>query len=276
LQAQHLIAAGGLIGASAGEHLIEDQPQGIKIALHRDATAGELLRSLVGRRALPRVERAPGRSRGSEAKIGDQDLSTAVDHDVGGLEIAVQYALFMRRLEAGAQFGGDFEGLIGRHSPDPPQQRRQVLAVHEFHAKERNAVCFSDVMDPADVRMGNPAREAGLVVESVQRGCIGRQVPGQEFEGNLLPQDQVEGPVHLPHASGAGQRFNPVTSVQHHARFDPESVLTDHGRIFGQSARFRFRSRRSSQPTGGTRFHVLGKSGKAAGAGPHRVTNCII
>ena len=57
------------------------------------------------------------------------------------------------------------ERLVLWQPADAPQQRRQILAVHVLHREERVAVGFADVVDAADVRVRDLAREANLVVE---------------------------------------------------------------------------------------------------------------
>ena len=50
----------------------------------------------------------------SQAEIGDADLPLAIDHDVGGLEVAVQDAALVRGGQARAQLTREIERLVLR------------------------------------------------------------------------------------------------------------------------------------------------------------------
>jgi hypothetical protein len=102
-------------------HLIEDEPQRVEIAAEGDLFAGELLRGHVGGRPHPHVPFLHVRGQTRQAEIGDADLPLPIDHDVGGLQVAVDHALVVGRGQTGADLPGDLRRLVGSEAPDPSQ-----------------------------------------------------------------------------------------------------------------------------------------------------------
>ena len=93
----------------------------------------------------------------------------AVDHDVGGLQIAMQHALVVRGGQTRAELARDLQRLIGGQPADAAQQRAEIFAIDVFHGKKRLAVDFADVVDAADIGMRDLARDAHFVVEARQQ-----------------------------------------------------------------------------------------------------------
>ena len=100
-----------------------------------------------------------------QAEVGDADLAGAVEHDVRGLQIAMDDAALVRRGEPGADLARDLERAIFGEAADAPQQRREILAVDVLHRQERAAVDLVDVVDAADVRVRDLPRHAHFGVE---------------------------------------------------------------------------------------------------------------
>ena len=101
-----------------------------------------------------------------QAEVGDAHVALAVEHHVRGLQVAVQHALLVRRGQPGAELPRDLERLVRRQPADPPQQRGEVLAVHELHRQEEVALGLADVVDAAHRRVRDLARDAHLAVEA--------------------------------------------------------------------------------------------------------------
>ena len=203
----------GLERASAGEHLVEHEAERIDVALGRDLAARDLLGRHVRRRA--RTQRLAGDAR--EAEVGDPHLAGVVEHDVRRLQIAMDDAAFVRRGQAGADLARDFDRSIGGKTAELPQQRRQLLAVHELHRQEGVTVNLVDVVDAADVGVRDLPRHAHFVVELHQAGRIAIELRRQELQRDRLPELQVVGPVDLAHPAASEPADDPIAPAEERA-----------------------------------------------------------
>jgi len=87
------------------------------------------------------------------SEVGQSRLPPAVNHDVRGLEIAMQHASIVSGSEPGADLSRRLDAFVGRQASDAPQQRGKILAIHELHRQEVPPIDVRDVVDTADVRM---------------------------------------------------------------------------------------------------------------------------
>ena len=115
------------------EELVEDEAERVDVAPDRHLASFELLGRHVGGRAGDALGHRTGRG---EAEVHDADPAGAVEHDVRGLQIAMDHAALVGGREAGADLPRDLERLVLRQTADTPQQRRQILAVHVLHRQE--------------------------------------------------------------------------------------------------------------------------------------------
>ena len=191
--------------ALAGEDLVEHETEGVEIRLDGQLSSLELLGRHVLRRAGLRFASGDAGRRAGESEVGDLRAAAAVDHHVGGFQIAMEHALVMRGAQARAQLARDFRGLVLRQPADAPQQRRKVFAVDVFHRQEVAAFDVAKVEDAADVGMRHLQREADLIEEPLQAIGILLHVARQEFQRDGLAELQVIGAIHLAHAAAAEQ-----------------------------------------------------------------------
>ena len=106
-----------------------------------------------------------------------RDAAAPVDHDVGGLQVAVQDAPLVRRGEAGAELARDLERLVRRAGARCAQQRGEVLAVHVLHREEVLALDLADVVHAADVGVRDLPRDADLGVEALEAVGVALRAP---------------------------------------------------------------------------------------------------
>ena len=180
----------------------------------------ELLGRHVLRRAGLRFAARDAGGRARQTEVGDLRAAAAVDHDVGGLEIAMQHALVVRRRQARAELPRDLDGLVFRQPADAAQQRRQILAVHVLHREEvRRAVRrrSTDVEDAADVRMRDAQRQADFVEEPLEPIRVALDVARQELQRDGLAELQVVGAVDLAHAAAAEQADHAIAAGEDRA-----------------------------------------------------------
>ena len=140
-------------------------------------------------------------------------VAALVHHDIGRLQVAVDDATIVRRRQPRANFTGRLHGLICWQTADTRQQRRQIFAVHILHGEERRAPEFADIVDAADVRVRNLARDAHLAMEALQQPLVARGFLGKKLERHRLPQHQIGGTIDFAHAAAAQQVNDAVASA---------------------------------------------------------------
>ena len=113
----------GVGGEFAGEHLVEDDAEGVDVGAVVDGVGGGALfggHVLGGAhdRGAVVVFRGPwsvirGGNDASEAEVGDFDLAGLSEEDVFGFDVAVDDAAVVGVLEGVADLGDDGEGVVG-------------------------------------------------------------------------------------------------------------------------------------------------------------------
>jgi hypothetical protein len=135
-----------------------------------------------------------------EAEVHDADAVVAVDHDVVGLEVAMD--------EAGGVGGGDPAGgvLEGAQELGPAAGLGagpgvEALAGDELHGDPDAVDVGADVVDGDDVGVGELGEGLGLAQEADLAAAAGSGA--QELEGDLAVEVGVEGGVDDAHGAGA-------------------------------------------------------------------------
>ena len=81
----------------------------------------------------------------------------------------------------------------------------EVLAVDVLHRQKGMSLDLADVVDAADVRVGDLARDANLGAESRELAVAGGDRVGQELQRDRLAEDEVIRAVDLAHPATAEQ-----------------------------------------------------------------------
>ena len=139
------------------------------------------MRSAVAYFGARNLVRQPG-----QPEVCEQDLSAAIQHDVAGLQISMQYSFLVCRCQAGAEFARNFERFIRRQAADAAKQRTKILAVDIFHGEKNMPVNFADVVDAAHIGMRHLPRHAHLVSKTGECIRVAERAFGQEFQGHRL------------------------------------------------------------------------------------------
>ena len=184
-----------------------------------------MLRRHVGGRAVAHLGAGELVGDGGQSEIHDDHFAALVDHDVLRLEVAMDHAAVVRRRQPGAELARRLEGLVGGQPADAQQQRREVFAIHVLHGDERHAFDFADVVNAADVGVGDQARHAHFAVESLQQALIARRLFGQELQGYGLSERQVGGAIDLAHSAAAEQSDDAVAPAEQGSRDEAAFVL---------------------------------------------------
>jgi hypothetical protein len=101
---------------------------------------------------------------------------------------------------------------------------REVLAVHVLHGKEVAAGHLADVVDAANVRVGDRTRGADFGEETLEQLPVRREAIRQEFQGDGLAELQVVGAVDLSHAAATEKADDPIAVGQNGSRREAARV----------------------------------------------------
>ena len=92
-------------------------------------------------------------------------MTAARDEDVGWLNVAVDDAFSMRRIECVGQLDGEGQNQTRFPSVAQPMRCLSVIALEKLHGDERFAVLVVNLVDGADIGMIEGGRSAGLAAE---------------------------------------------------------------------------------------------------------------
>ncbi len=200
-------------GPRLREHLVEDEAQREEIGPRIDLLSVRLL----GRHVRGRAEDATLLRRAhveqlfvvgehddglvdelGEAKIKDLDRSIAGDHDVLGLDVAMDDARVVRDGEPDRDVARDAHRLRDSERPrgDPRAQR---LSAHELHRDERAALVLARVVDGREARVCDRGRGARLAQKAL--APLVRVCAHQHLQRYFAAQRRIVGRVDRAHPS---------------------------------------------------------------------------
>jgi len=130
------------------------------------------------------VDLRPRSARLGEPEIQDLRIAPRRDEDVRRLDVAVDEAVGVRRVECVGDLRRPGDELVrrDRSAVDPLLERRSF---EELHHDERPALVIADVEDAADVRVAERRRGPGFTLETLARLALLQVLLGQELERNL-------------------------------------------------------------------------------------------
>ena len=216
--------------ALAGQELVEDAAERPDVGslVHRLAArllgAHELrgaeddagLRAVADERRRQReVRLGTGRLRIEslrEAEVEDLDPPVRGDLDVGRLQVPVDDAAIVRRLERLGDLTRDLERLVERKSA-VRQPVRERLSRHELHHDEPRAFRFLQAVDRGDRGVVQGGEHPGLALEPRQALRVAGELLGEGLDRDLPAQPVVVGAIDLSHSAGPERAQN---------RIDPE------------------------------------------------------
>ena len=137
-----------------------------------------------------------------QSEIQHLGLVAVGDKNVGRLDVAVNDALGVRRLERVR----DLDGQLDKHihlQGVLADALLESLPLQQFHGDEIAAVGLPDLIDGADVRVIQGRGGPGLALEALQRRRVFFQLSGQELQSDVPAEVEVFSFVHHTHAAAA-------------------------------------------------------------------------
>jgi hypothetical protein len=125
-----------------------------------------------------------------------------LQHDVGGLQIAVDDPFLMRRIERGGDLSGNSESLGDGQRP-ARQPICERWALDQLEDERRHAITFFQSVDRADVGMVERGEQPRLAREAHAPFRIGCELRRQDLDRDVAPELGVARPIDLAHAARA-------------------------------------------------------------------------
>jgi hypothetical protein len=137
-----------------------------------------------------------------ESEVQNLGAAAGGDEDVGRLDVAVDDARGVSRIQSVEYFHGDGAQRlhIERTIADALLQRRSV---QKLHGDEGAPVLLADVVDRADVRVVQRGGGARVAPEARPRARIRGELGGQELERDKPLEPRVLRPVDNSHPAAA-------------------------------------------------------------------------
>ena len=135
--------------------------------------------------------------------------AVARDHDVGGLDVAMDDAARVRRRER----AGDLDGIVERRGNRQRPLRQQPIerrAVHQLHRDEGRPRVLADLVDGDDVRMVQRRGGLRLADEAAMPLGVRRRFRRQHLDRNRTPEPRIDGAVNDTHPAAADFSLDPV------------------------------------------------------------------
>src|SRR5262249_13730577 len=237
---QHWVNRGGQVGAAAGErgrrggdlrphdrhslvpaerrcaaqHLERGTGERVLVGPPVYRVALDLLGSDVVQRAEElalRGERARRQPVLAQPEVGQVDViglvlpGRSVPQHVGGLDVPVHEAPFVRRVQGRRDLRHDAAGLVRWQRALLLEERQHIAPLGEAHRDEQEPAGLTGGEDRDDVRVVDRGRDAGFPDEPLTERLVQGE-PGREYlQGDASPEPLVVGTVDDGHAAAADE-----------------------------------------------------------------------
>ncbi len=215
-------------GQLAGGRLVHDDAQRVEVAGRAELFALRLLGADVVRRAEHRgIVRHAGVARLRDAKVHDLHVAVGLDHDVGGLDVAVDDVVAVRDAQRRAHLRGYLGDLARVNLAPLLDGRLQVRAAHVLHDDVVGIVVAAPVVDVDDVGALQVGGRLGLLAKARGEGAVCRVLRKHDLERDGAAERAVRGLVDLGHAAHA-YLFKHLVPVAVYSLFHSELLLSPH------------------------------------------------
>ena len=132
-----------------------------------------------------------GVGQAGDAEIGDLHVVTRLDHDVGGLDVAMDDAMAVGEVERLRDLRSQGGRAVHRQSPRRVQLAVQAHAVDELHGQVAHPIELADVVDGHDVGVLEPGGDHGFALEAVHEIGLAEPGRGQALQADGLDRDHA-------------------------------------------------------------------------------------
>ena len=234
MRAPQFHGSGRRKGKAPGEQFVKHNTHRVDVAANAGFAPVNLLRSHVGQRTGNFVPARGIVAAQGQAKVRDAHPASAIEHDIGGFQIAMEKC---RESCAAARPAHSLvrrlQSLVGGQAPDAAQQRCQILAVDVLHGEKVLALHLADVVDAADIWMRNLAGVANFAWRAARAAASFWSAAGRNLRATTLTELDILGAIDFAHAAAAQQGHDPVSFRQHCAW--RESSLSEGRRTWGSA-----------------------------------------
>ena len=165
-----------------------------------------------------------------QPEVEDADRSGVVEHEVAGLDIAVDDSLGMGGLEPAGGLDDAVDRLRHGHRPAVADDAIEVAAFDVFHHQEMHAAIFVGIDGGHDVGMFQPAGGLDFAAESHDRLSVAGEGRRKDLESADAAQPAVAALEDHAHAALADLVEDDVVSDQEPAAL----LLIDGGGLIGR------------------------------------------
>ena len=203
------------------------------------------------------AERIGGVDDAGEPEVEDADSSGGVEHEVAGLDVAVDDSLGMRGLEPAGGLDDASRRLGDGQRPAVADDAIEVAAFDEFHHQEMDAAIFVGINSGDDVGMFQTTGGLDFATESQARPVGRGRKRGEDLQSAHAPEPAVAGLEDHAHSALADLVEDDVVSDQKPAAL----LLVDGGGLIGVNlpawTRARERPSDAVGGVGGQRLELL-------------------
>ena len=208
----------GVEGDAPGQHLVEDDAEGVEVSARVARLALPLFGGHVGGRARDRARHREARAAEDErdAEVGEHDLPFGVEHDVGRFQVSVDHAARVGVVNGVGERGEEAGGLLGTEAP---AFRRALLQfglerwpLDVLHDHVVPVALGVEVVDLQDVGMAQTGDGVRLALEAANEILVLGHVRVQDFEGDVAVEAGLVRLVDLRHPALAEQRDEVIFS----------------------------------------------------------------
>ena len=186
------------------DELVQHGAGGEDVAAVVDDGTGHLLRAhVVDRPEHHAALRHPRIGQARDAEIEDLQHALGVDHQVGGLDVAVDDAGAVRVCQPRAELLDHQKPLGEGQRRGAAQDLRERLAGDVLHRHEGQAVGLADVEDDDDVLVAEAGDGPGLADEPLAELLVVLVLVLEHLDGDEPLETRVPSQVERPHAAGA-------------------------------------------------------------------------